>query len=284
MGELGRTCEKARAPVDSGHKRWPCKTTAQRGRSRVRKPTPLRTGRALATGRGLCRKRVALNSAERARTLHALAGDLRRQRGPDGLPARRADRGPPRRASSPGSIDVDEAARMLTVVMSGLISLQLANEPGVPYSAGRFSSLTAAAADMYLTHPRARLRASRRWLAAATAPAVGARASKWSTRSPGTGRGRTPRGDGVRAAPPLRHQPDRAFAGTLVWSYEVEPDGEGTLLTESHEVTRPVGRIGWLVIERLFGAHDRSSDRRGIANPGRAQGDGRGPAPDRVGR
>ena len=64
---------------------------------------------------------------------------------------------------------------MLTVVMSGLISLQLANEPGVPYSAGRFSSLTAAAADMYLTHPRARLRASRRWLAAATGPAVGAR-------------------------------------------------------------------------------------------------------------
>ena len=174
---------------------------------------------------------------------------------------------------------------MLTVVMSGLTSLQLANEPGVPYSAGRFSSLTAAAADMYLTHPRARLRASRRWLAAATAPAVGARASKWSTRSPGTGRGRTPRGDGVRAAPPLRHQPDRAFAGTLVWSYEVEPDGEGTLLTESHEVTRPVGRIGWLVIEPLLGAHDRSSDlRRGIANHGRGsrrrQRPSTGPADD----
>ena len=29
---------------------------------------------------------------------------------------------------------------MLTMVMSGLISLQLANEPGVPYSAGRFNS------------------------------------------------------------------------------------------------------------------------------------------------
>ena len=134
---------------------------------------------------------ATLSSAERARTLHALAGDLRRQRGPDGLPARRADRGPPRRASSPGSIDVDEAARMLTVVMSGLISLQLANEPGVPYSAGRFSSLTAAAVDMYLTHHRARLRASCRWLAARPARRW-ARASKWSTRSPGTGRGRTP--------------------------------------------------------------------------------------------
>jgi len=50
-------------------------------------------------------------------------------------------------------------------------------------------------------------------------------------------------------------------------AYEVEPDGEGTLLTESHEVTRPVGRIGWLVIEQLFGARDPSSDLRGIANP-----------------
>ena len=65
---------------------------------------------------------------------------------------------------------------MLTVVMSGLISLQLANEPGLPYSAGRFSSLTAATVDKYLTDPRARLRASCRWLAARpTDPAVGAR-------------------------------------------------------------------------------------------------------------
>ena len=140
---------------------------------------------------------------------------------------------------------------MLTVVISGLISLQLANEPGVPYSAGRFSSLTAAVVDMYLTHHRARLRASCRWLAPRPARRW-ARASKWSTRSPGTGRGRTPRGDGVRAAPPLRRQPDRAFAGTL----------------------------GWLVIQRLFGAYDRSSDSAAaIANPGRAQGDDTDPAP-----
>ena len=55
---------------------------------------------------------------------------------------------------------------MLTMVMSGLISLQLANEPGVPYNVGRFSSLTAAAVDMYLTYHRAPLRASCRWLAA----------------------------------------------------------------------------------------------------------------------
>ena len=76
------------------------------------------------------------------------------------------------------------------------------------------------------------------------------------------------------AVSPTKLSPER-------WSGQYEVDeGEGTLLTESHEVTRPVGRIGWLV-ERIFGAHDRSSGlRRGIANPGRAQGDGRGPAPE----
>lgn len=53
--------------------------------------------------------------------------------------------------------------------------LKLANEPGVPYSAGRFSSLTAAAVDNYLTRPRARLRASCCWLAARPARRLGAR-------------------------------------------------------------------------------------------------------------
>jgi len=89
--------------------------------------------------------------------------------------------------------------------------LKLANEPGVPYSAGRFSSLTAAAVDntsrapeLVFARPAAGWRRDR--------PGGWGRASRWSTRSPGTGRGRIPRGDRVGAAPPLRRQPDRAFA------------------------------------------------------------------------
>lgn len=46
--------------------------------------------------------------------------------------------------------DVDEAARMLTVVLSGLISQQMANQPGVSYAEGQFSQLTDRAIDMYL--------------------------------------------------------------------------------------------------------------------------------------
>jgi AcrR family transcriptional regulator len=52
------------------------------------------------------------------------------------------------RAGSP------EAARLLTVVLSGLISQQLANEPGTPYADGAFSRLTDEAIGMFLAHYR----------------------------------------------------------------------------------------------------------------------------------
>lgn len=55
------------------------------------------------------------------------------------------------------------------------------------------------------------------------------------------------------------------FAGTLVWSYQLTSDGHTTQLTESYEVTKPIGRIGWLIIEKMSGTRDRRSDlRRGM--------------------
>lgn len=47
--------------------------------------------------------------------------------------------------------DSDEALRLWTVVLSGLMSQQLANEPGVPFDEGRFSGLTGAAIEMFLS-------------------------------------------------------------------------------------------------------------------------------------
>ena len=47
--------------------------------------------------------------------------------------------------------DSDDAVRLYTVVLSGLISQQLANEPGVPFADGRFSRLTDAAIDLFLS-------------------------------------------------------------------------------------------------------------------------------------
>jgi hypothetical protein len=50
------------------------------------------------------------------------------------------------------------------------------------------------------------------------------------------------------------------FTGTIVWRYRLEREGDGTRVTESYDVVKPVTRFGWFVIGRLFGGHDRRSD------------------------
>jgi AcrR family transcriptional regulator len=47
--------------------------------------------------------------------------------------------------------DSDDALRLYTVVLSGLITQQLANEPGVPFAEGVFSRLTETAIDQFLS-------------------------------------------------------------------------------------------------------------------------------------
>jgi AcrR family transcriptional regulator len=50
------------------------------------------------------------------------------------------------------SADSDEAARILTVLISGLITQQMANQPGVDVETGLFTSLTDEVFDMFLAH------------------------------------------------------------------------------------------------------------------------------------
>lgn len=45
--------------------------------------------------------------------------------------------------------DSDDALRLFTVLISGLISQQMANEPGATYETGRFTRLTDEALDMF---------------------------------------------------------------------------------------------------------------------------------------
>ena len=45
----------------------------------------------------------------------------------------------------------DDALRLYTVLLSGVITQQLANEPGVPYEDGAFSGLTETAIDLFLS-------------------------------------------------------------------------------------------------------------------------------------
>lgn len=47
--------------------------------------------------------------------------------------------------------DSEDAVRLLTVLISGLISQQMANEPGAPFETGRFTRLTDQVVDLYLT-------------------------------------------------------------------------------------------------------------------------------------
>jgi AcrR family transcriptional regulator len=51
---------------------------------------------------------------------------------------------------APGA-DSDDVVRLYTVVLSGLISQQLANQPGAPYAEGVFSRLTETAIDSFLS-------------------------------------------------------------------------------------------------------------------------------------
>lgn len=52
------------------------------------------------------------------------------------------------------------------------------------------------------------------------------------------------------------------FAGTVLWRYRFEPEGSGTRVTESYEVTRPLRLMGWFIIGTLYGMKDRRSDLR----------------------
>ncbi len=100
------------------------------------------------------------------------------------------------------------------------------------------------------------------WLDGATGPAVGARFSArnkvekrpaWSNRpvvtvvEPG------------RAFAFARTEP---FGGTVEWTYRFEPEGAGTKVIESYEVTKPMSPVGWFIIGGLFGRKDRRADLR----------------------
>ena len=52
--------------------------------------------------------------------------------------------------------DSNDAVRLLTVVISGIFTRQVANQPGAAYDAGLFSRLTDEAVEMFLAHYRAR--------------------------------------------------------------------------------------------------------------------------------
>jgi hypothetical protein len=104
-----------------------------------------------------------------------------------------------------------------------------------------------------------------RWLGDVTGPAVGARFEAVNASQAGK---RWKNRPVVTVAEPGREfafSRSEAFAGTITWRYRFEPEGEGTRVVESYEVERPVSRLGWLVIERIFkGGNRREALRAGM--------------------
>lgn len=94
------------------------------------------------------------------------------------------------------------------------------------------------------------------WLDGATGPTVGARFEAVNTTEAGKTWKNRPV---VIAAVPGREfafSRSEPFAGTLLWRYVFQPENGATRVTESYGVTKPVTRLGWFIIERIFKAGD----------------------------
>ena len=99
--------------------------------------------------------------------------------------------------------------------------------------------------------------ASCRWLDGATGPAVGARFEAVNTINGKSWKNRPV----VTVAEPGREfafERSEPFAGTVAWRWTLQPVDGGTRVTIGYDVVRPITRLGWFVIERVF----RSGDRR----------------------
>lgn len=104
------------------------------------------------------------------------------------------------------------------------------------------------------------------WVAGTMGPVVGARFRAWN-KVPGRPAWRnTPVVTVAERGREFAFSRTELIGGTLVWRYVFTPEGSGTRVTESYEVTKPIPLIGWLGISRIYGFKDRRSDlRRGMS-------------------
>ena len=98
------------------------------------------------------------------------------------------------------------------------------------------------------------------WIDGATGPAVGARFRATNHAGRGPNWRNTPVITVAEPGQEFAFTRTEKFAGTIQWRYLFTPDGTGTLVTESYEVTRPVTPFGWFIIGVLYGNTDRRAD------------------------
>lgn len=104
------------------------------------------------------------------------------------------------------------------------------------------------------------------WIDGATGPAVGVRFRAKNHAGRGPDWHNTPVITAADRGREFAFSRTEKGAGTIVWRYVFTPEGSGTRVTESYEVTRPLTLGGWFIIGVLFGLKDRRGDlRRGMA-------------------
>jgi hypothetical protein len=101
----------------------------------------------------------------------------------------------------------------------------------------------------------------------ATGPAVGARFEAVNTAASGKSWKNRPVVTVAEPGQEFAFTRTEAFAGTITWRSRFEPVDGGTRVVESYEVERPVSRLGWFVIEKIF----RGGDRREVLRDGMRQ-------------
>ncbi|MFW0795064.1 SRPBCC family protein [Gordonia sp. CPCC 205515] len=103
------------------------------------------------------------------------------------------------------------------------------------------------------------------WLDGATGPAVGA---QFKSVNDGRSRPNWSNKPIVAVCDPGREFAFRrteAFAGTILWRYELTAENGGTRIRESYLAENPVSPVGWFIIGVLYGRKDQAGDlRRGM--------------------
>jgi hypothetical protein len=100
------------------------------------------------------------------------------------------------------------------------------------------------------------------WLDGVKGPAVGARFEAVNKVQRGRAWTNKPVVTVVEPARRFSFARTERFAGTVEWTYRFDPEGGGTRVTESYQVTRPITAVGWFVIGVLYGRKDRRADLR----------------------
>ena len=100
------------------------------------------------------------------------------------------------------------------------------------------------------------------WLDGATEPAVGVRFAARNKVKRGPSWVNKPVITDLEPGRKITWARTEPFAGTVEWSYRFEPSDGGTLVTESYRVTKPISRLGWLIIGTMSATDDRQAQLR----------------------